>query len=59
MTTDSHLAIQKVSTTGIEAEGGLGAFLRRHFYLMLPVLLTFFVIAVFLLYALNRCLVSN
>jgi hypothetical protein len=48
----SPLPIQKMSTKQIKAEGGLRSFLRRHFYLLLPVLLTFFVLAVVLLFAL-------
>ena len=50
----SHLATQKMSTTRTKAEGELQSFLRRHFFLMLPVLLTFFVLAVILFFALSR-----
>ena len=57
----SHLPIQKMSTKQTEDEGGLWSLLRRHIYLLLPVLLTFFVLAVILLFALSRCigLISN
>ena len=50
----AHLPIQKMSTAPIKPEGGLLSFLRRHFFLMLPVLLTFFVLAVILFFALSR-----
>jgi hypothetical protein len=50
----SHLPIQKISTEQIKAEGELRSFLHRHFYLLLPVLLTFFVLAVILFFALLR-----
>ena len=52
----SHLPMQKMSTGRIEAEGGLRSFLRCNFYLLLPVLLTFFVLGVILMFALSRCL---
>ncbi len=41
-----------MSTNQIKAEGGLWSFLCRHIYLLLPVLLTFFVLAVILSFAL-------
>ena len=50
----SVLAIRKMVTKRIKAEGGLRPFLLLHFDLVLFILLTFFAVGVYLFFALSR-----
>lgn len=50
----SVLAIRKMVTKRIKAEGGVGPFLLLHSDLVLLILLSFFAVAVCLFFALSR-----